>query len=155
MIEATLKTELENLAPTNNEAAAISTLTDTYGIYASDATAASPILPTGVELGKTAMAGALVGMSAPGAGIAKIPAAIIAFWGAVAGGLASSFAGAIAITPPEMFVSKVDWSSDSRELVFAVEEGHEADLWIYQLEGGALKRLTDLPTFGSDPDWHP
>lgn len=100
MVEATLATELENLTPTFTEAAAITVLTDAYGVYSSDATALTPILSTGIALGKAAMAVALIGMSAPGAGIAIIPAAIAAFWVAVAGGLATSFAGATAIVPP-------------------------------------------------------
>jgi hypothetical protein len=101
LIQTTLADELRSLAPTALEADAITTLTDAYANYAADATANSVALsPAGVLLGKAAMASALVGMSAAGAGIAAIPAAIKAFWVAVAGGLATSFAGATAIVPP-------------------------------------------------------
>lgn len=97
---STLATQLQNLAPSSSEAAAITALVNAYGTYAAGAAAATPILAAGINLGKAAMLTALVGMSASGAGLTKIPLAIAAFWAAVAGGLAASFAGATAITPP-------------------------------------------------------
>ena len=101
MAKATLSTELQNMTPTESEASAISALVDAYATYASAATGAGvPITPAGIELGKGAMAPALVGMSADGAGNTKIPAAIVAFWGAVCTGFATSFPGSIAATPP-------------------------------------------------------
>lgn len=101
MSQSTLATELENMVPTDNEPDAITALTDAYGVFAADAESNSiPITPAGVNLGKAAMSAALVGMSVSGAGITAIPAACIAFWVAVAGGLATSFPGATAITPP-------------------------------------------------------
>jgi hypothetical protein len=83
MSQATLATELQNLTPTDSEAAAITALTDAYGVFAGAAAAgAATILPANVNAGKAAMGSALVGMSAPGAGAAIISAAIIAFWAA-------------------------------------------------------------------------
>lgn len=83
MVQATLATELQNMVPADNEPDAITALVDAYGTFAS-AAAAGPavILPVNVTAGKAAMSAALVGMSAPGAGIASIPASIIAFWAA-------------------------------------------------------------------------
>lgn len=101
LVQATLSTQLQNLAPTTVEATAITNLVNAYGTYAAGAASnAVPITPAGVTLGKNAMSAQLVGMSASGQGITKIPASIVAFWAAVAGGLATSFAGAIAIVPP-------------------------------------------------------
>ena len=100
MLPATLSTELQNMTPSTTEASAITALTDAYGVFAADATASTPILSAGVDLGKAAMAPALVGMSVPNAGAAKMVAGIVAFWVAVAGGLTTSFTGATAIFPP-------------------------------------------------------
>lgn len=101
MSQSTLASELENLEPSDSEQIAAQTLTDAYGVFATAATGIGiPITPAGVNLGKTAMLSTLSGMSAPGAGIVSIPAAIAAFWVAVAGGLAASFPGAIAVVPP-------------------------------------------------------
>ncbi len=100
MSQATLATELDNLDPTTDEAAAIIILADAYGVFVAEAQAATPILPAGVAMGKAAMAAGLVGMSTDGAGTTLIPAAIIAFWVAVAAGLTTSFAGATLIVPP-------------------------------------------------------
>jgi len=101
MVEATLASELEALVPADNEPAAINALVTAYGNYASAAIGNGiPLAPAGVESGKAAMTGALVGMSAPGAGLAKIPAACAAFWAAVCTGFAVSFPGTIAAVPP-------------------------------------------------------
>lgn len=101
MSQATLATELLNLTPTATEAGAVAALTDAYGVYAAEATANGvPLSAAGVDLGKAAMATALVGMSDPDAGLTKIPAAVAAFWSAVATGGPTSFAGATAVTPP-------------------------------------------------------
>ncbi len=100
LASATLSTELQNVVPEAAEVDAITNLVEAYAAYASDAEALSPILTAGVDLGKAAMAAALVGMSTPGAGGAKYVAGFAAFWTGVAGGLAASFAGATAITPP-------------------------------------------------------
>lgn len=101
MVASTLANELLNLDPVDTEAQAAQTLADAYAVFAADAQAGVPqITPTGVSLGKAAMLAGLIGMNAPGAGAAVIAAAVQAFWVAVAGGLATSFAGAIAILPP-------------------------------------------------------
>ena len=101
MSQGALAAQLVNLAPAATEAAAIATLADAYAVFAGDAVAgAVPITPAGVGLGKAAMQLALVGISTPGAGSAVLTGAVQAFWAAVAGGLATSFAGATAIVPP-------------------------------------------------------
>lgn len=101
MASATLANQLLNLDPVATELQARQTLTDAYGVYASAAVAgAVAITVAGINLGKAAMLAALVGMNASGAGAAKLVAGVQAFWTAVAGGLATSFAGATAITPP-------------------------------------------------------
>ena len=100
MSQSVLADELAKMTPTDQESVAIQRLVDAYGKFASDAMSLTPILPAGVELGKTAMKAALTGMSAPGAGLVSIPTSIVAFWGAVAGGLAASFAAATVIVPP-------------------------------------------------------
>jgi hypothetical protein len=101
MSAATLANELLNLDPVDNEPQAAQVLADAYAVFAADAQAgAQPITATGVTLGKAAMLAALSGMNASGAGAAVIAAAVQAFWVAVAGGLATSFAGATAILPP-------------------------------------------------------
>lgn len=83
MAEATLAGELRALTPTTNEADAITALVDAYGTYAADAAAGAATVPsTNIEAGKAAMASVLVGMSIDNAGIAKIPASVIAFWAA-------------------------------------------------------------------------
>lgn len=101
MTAATLTSQLLNLVPVGSEAAAIATLVGAYGAFASAATAgAATITAAGVDLGKAAMQITLVGVSAPNAGSAVLTAAIQAFWVAVAGGLATSFPSASAVTPP-------------------------------------------------------
>lgn len=101
MLPATLATAMLNLVPAATELEAAQVLADAYGTFASTAAAgAVPITPLAITNGKTAMTAALVGMSASGAGAAKIAAGVIAFWGAVAAGLTTSFAGAVVITPP-------------------------------------------------------
>lgn len=105
MSQSTLATELANLAPAPSEAAAIVTLVDAYATFCEDATALSPILAGGITLGRGAMSTALVGMNNSGQGAAKWASGMNAFWTAVAGGLATSFAGATAITPPSPVTS--------------------------------------------------
>lgn len=83
MAQATLKTELEALTPVDNEPDAINTLVTAYGNFAGAAAAgAAAILPVNVTAGEAAMTAALTGMSAPDAGLASIPASIVAFWAA-------------------------------------------------------------------------
>lgn len=101
MSQSVLSTQLAaSMGPAATESAAIDNLVAAYAIYAADATALTSILSAGIDLGKTAMASALVGMSAPGAGAAKFVDGFQEFWVGVAGGLTASFAGATAISPP-------------------------------------------------------
>lgn len=101
MSRSTLADELLNLDPVPTEAEAVQTLADAYATFAAGATAGpSTITAAGVALGKAAMSAALVGMSASGSGASRLTAGVQAFWAAVAGGLATSFAGALAIVPP-------------------------------------------------------
>lgn len=95
-----LALELQNLTPTSDESVAIQRITDSYAIFAEDAEALTPILSTGIDLGKLAMAPALVNISLPNNSATILQAGILAFWSAVAGGLTLSFANATAITPP-------------------------------------------------------
>jgi len=97
----TLRDQLLALAPIDNESAAITTLTNAYGVYAQAAVAGGvPLTPAGVALGKAAFGPLLTGMSVNNAGLSKIPAALRAFWVGVAATPAISFVGAIAVTPP-------------------------------------------------------
>lgn len=105
---ATLSTALQSMTPRSSEADAIAALVNAYATHAEDAEAATAILSGGINLGKAAMSAALVGMSATGAGAAKMAGGIVAFWSAVAGGLATSFAGATAISPPFATLSAAD-----------------------------------------------
>jgi len=101
MSQSVLATQLLNLVPSASELSAAVALANAYGVFATDAVAgAVPITIAGVALGKAAMLSALTGMSMPGAGAAVLTAAVQAFWTAVAGGLATSFAAAAAIVPP-------------------------------------------------------
>lgn len=99
MSQSTLALLLQN-PPQGAEADAIVDIAGAYAEFAEDATALTPILAAGIALGLAAMAPALVGMSDPGKGSEKFTDGIQAFWGAVAGGLTTSFVGATAITPP-------------------------------------------------------
>lgn len=96
----TLAIELQNLVPTDSEEAAANALANAYAVFASDAEALTPILSTGIDLGKVAMIPALTGMSIFNQGATAIQTGVLAFWSAVAAGLTTSFAGALAITPP-------------------------------------------------------
>lgn len=100
MSAAVLATQFANVLPEADEADAIANFADAYAVYAAFATAASPILPAGVALGKAAMVLAMAGLSGSGAGAGKLKDGVVAFWGAVALGLATSFAGATAILRP-------------------------------------------------------
>lgn len=98
MTQAKLASELNVMDPTGDSALAAQRLAQAYANYCADATALTPILPAGVELGRVAMQSALLGMNTGGQAVFE--AGILAFWTAVAGGLTLSFAAAIAITPP-------------------------------------------------------
>lgn len=97
---ATLSTALAGAGFTSSDAATAQAWSAAFATYAAGAQAATPILAAGVTLGRTAMESALAGMSAPNQAAPRLAAGVAAFWAAVAGGLAASFAGATAITPP-------------------------------------------------------
>jgi len=99
MSQSTLATQLRGMTKTSVESLAITHLVDAYATFAQDAMAGViPIAPSGIQLGKTAMSAALVGMSAPGAGLVSIPASIVAFW--VAAATVAAFPGTTVVTPP-------------------------------------------------------
>ncbi len=105
MSQATLAEELKALEPSESEAESIDLLVDAYGTYASDAVGMTPapiaITGAGVELGKTAMAASLTGMSLPGVGLTAIPSAITTFWSTVCAAYVVSFPGTVAsVAPP-------------------------------------------------------
>jgi len=101
MTQAKLANELLALDPVDNEPDAAQNLATAYANFAADAVGNGiPLSPSGVTLGKNAMTAALSGMSVSGAGITIIPAAVIAFWGAVCGSFAVSFPGSVGATPP-------------------------------------------------------
>lgn len=108
MTATALSSAFQAMVPVATEAEAATNLAGAYATYAEDAQTLTPILAPGVELGRVAMAAALTGMSTPGAAAAVIAGGIQAFWVAVAGGLATSFAGAVAITPPSPTLIAVD-----------------------------------------------
>lgn len=103
MLAATLAAGLLSLTvnPSDTELAARQKFADAYGSFASTANAGGAVItPVGVAAGKAAMVSALAGLSTPGSGATVLTNAVLAFWSAVAAGLATSFAGATAITPP-------------------------------------------------------
>jgi hypothetical protein len=108
MSSATLATQLQAVVPEALEADAVANLADAFANYCATAQAATTLTAAGKALGKAAFIAAAVGISTPGAGAAGIVAAIHAFWTAVAGGLATSFAGATAITPAFASLTSAD-----------------------------------------------
>jgi hypothetical protein len=103
LLATTLATELETLTPTGSEATAISRLVDAWEVYWGGATVNGiAATPGSFSAGLSAMAGALVGLSAPNAGAAKIAAGVSAFWSAVA-----PLATAIWITAPIVLVPPI------------------------------------------------
>lgn len=144
MVEATLATELQNLTPTSTESSAITALVDAYATYAADAEAATPIKSTGIDLGKTAMASALSGMSASGAGLTIIPNAILAFWNGVAAGLATSFDGATAISAPPhatletLFAATAAANTSGSKTLIEATEAIAADMHANAIVGGTV-----------------
>lgn len=100
MSSSTLASALASVANSSSEASAIAALSSAFSSYFDDAQALTTITPAGVALGNAAFQSALVGVNAPGQGAAKIRGAVMAFWSAVVGGLATSFTGATAIVAP-------------------------------------------------------
>lgn len=103
LVANTLAGELENLTPTDTEASAISAFVDAWEVYWGGASVNGvSATPASFAAGLSAMAGALVGMSAAGAGAAKLASGVSAFWSAVA-----PLATAIWITAPIVLVPPV------------------------------------------------
>ena len=81
LVQATLANQLENLTPTGVEATAINALATAWDTYFQGASVTGVPITAGVTAtAKTAMMGALAGMSVPNAGAAKIQAGITAYW---------------------------------------------------------------------------
>ncbi len=88
LVQATLASGLVNLAPTDVEATAAQNFADAWETYFMGASVAG--VPVGALSGaKSAMVGALTGMSAPAAAAASFQAGVIAFWGVIAASAAS------------------------------------------------------------------
>ena len=82
---AALANELEAMVPVGTEAEAIDNFSGAFEGYFADASVAGvPTNGGSLTPATTAMKGALVGMSNPGAGATAIQAGIVAFWGVVA-----------------------------------------------------------------------
>jgi hypothetical protein len=103
LLVGTLATELENLVPSSTESEAIGRLVDAWEVYFNGAVVnGAALAPGSIVAGLSAMGGALVGMSATGAGAAKIAAGISAFWSAIA-----ALAPTIWITAPVVLVPPI------------------------------------------------
>lgn len=90
LVLATLASNLESLEPSDNELDAIDNLAGAWEGYFAGASVLGIPTTTGSLAGATtAMKGALVGLSAPGAAPAVIQAGILAFWGVVSGAAAT------------------------------------------------------------------
>lgn len=82
--EATLSSELQAIPLSDNEPDSIDYLTTAFTNYFYDASVAGiPCASGSLDAAASAMAGALTGMSAPGAGAASLQAGCLAFWNAV------------------------------------------------------------------------
>lgn len=106
---ATLSSGLQAVVPETTEAAAVQNLATAFADYFGACT--PTLLPAGKAAGRAAFVTAASGISASGAGAAKLLAAVQAFWAAVAGGLAASFSGATAIAPAFPSLASSDFSS--------------------------------------------
>lgn len=85
LVSSVLGTELANLTPTDTESVAIDTFAAAWEAYFDGATVAGvPVTVGSYAAALTALRGGLVGVSADGAGPAKIQAAITSFWASVA-----------------------------------------------------------------------
>jgi hypothetical protein len=98
---ATLGTNIQNLTPTFLEAVAIERLAEAYRAYCADAeTNGIAISSSVLAAAKEAMKAALVGMSTPVLGSAKIQAGCVAFWASIAPLFATAWSGSTGMTPP-------------------------------------------------------
>jgi hypothetical protein len=89
---------MEAMAPTDQEPTAIQNFADAWETYFKDASVmGAPTVPGSLAGAKSAMIGAMTGLSTAGA--AAISAGITAFWGVVAGASASIWPGTLAAIP--------------------------------------------------------
>lgn len=78
---ATLSTQLQTMTATGSEATAITRFSAAFSTYFQGSTVnGAALVPASISPGLTALQSALVGMSASGAGAAKISAGVTAFW---------------------------------------------------------------------------
>lgn len=101
LVPATLAAGLSGLSPTDKEAVAINTIATAYTNFMSTAMAGPiPIIPAGLQAAKTAMIGAMSGLSNQNNGAQSIANGVNAFWGVMAGAAAALFPTATSLTPP-------------------------------------------------------
>lgn len=102
LVASNLKTELENLTPTDSEPAAVATLADAWTSYFYGASVAgTPCAAGSLDPAKAAMVSSLTGMSVSGQGPGKLQDGLVAFWSQVASLGATVWPGTIApFTPP-------------------------------------------------------
>ena len=100
MSDSTLAAELKAVPLFDNEPDAAAAWANAFDVYFQDAeaTAGGPVVPAGLSACKSAMEGALSGMSAPGAGAAALQAGILAYWGGIVP--ATAWATCTGVTPP-------------------------------------------------------
>lgn len=92
--QSALADGLETLTPTQSEATGIQRFTDAFRTYFEGATVDGIVaVPATLVAPANAMAAAMVGVSASGAGAAKIQAGIVAFWASVAAAAATVWPG--------------------------------------------------------------
>lgn len=100
---STLADGLEALEPTESESAAISAIVAAWDSYFAGATVNGvAATPGSYAAGLSAMQSALAGMSADGAGAAKLAAAVTAFWSGIA-----ALATTIWVTAPVVLVPPI------------------------------------------------
>jgi len=101
LVQATLASGLANMAPTSTEATAIQNFADAWDSYFQGASVAgTPANGGALAAAKSAMIGAMTGLSVTGA--VAIQAGITAYWG----GVATAFA-AIWVIPPNVVVAAI------------------------------------------------
>jgi len=99
--QATLEDGFNGMGLYTVELDAAEALASVYDVYFLEAMANGiPVSAGSTELAKAAFLAALTGMSAPGAGVAKIASAVSAYWVAIVAAATTVFAGCLLITPP-------------------------------------------------------
>ncbi len=99
LVQATLSTNLQNIADSTDEPTARTAMAGAFGGYMAAAQSNGIPLNPGVEAtARAAMDAALVGMSAPGAGAAAVQIGVVAYWTAL--NVPGAFGVSIAPTVP-------------------------------------------------------